>query len=114
VHLLKQHIDKIQSYYDNDSTPCGGSFTDVTYEIPMEKSINIYPNPANNILNIDYSVSSNSALFEIYNISGQLVQSGNLSKGKTRKIDVSDYNSGIYFIRIHSDEEVISRKIVVY
>jgi len=30
VTILKSTVDKIQLYYDNDSTPCGGSFTAIS------------------------------------------------------------------------------------
>lgn len=73
-----------------------------------ESSFNIYPNPTDNVLNIISDV--NNFDYQIINSVGQMVMSGNADGNVA--INVSEL-SGIYFIRIIADDEVIVRKITV-
>ncbi len=57
---------------------------------------NLYPNPVENILNIE--TDSNNSGFCIYDIFGRVV--GNYEKNTTQ-IDVSNLNRGIYFVRFN-------------
>ena len=113
VTLLKYYTDKIQSYYDNDSTPCGGSFTAITKPTSVSNTLRIYPVPADKVVNIDYLPNTNSAIYEIYNISGQLIQSGKLVKKQINSLDIDNYKSGLYFVLIRDKSEIISRKFIV-
>jgi len=57
----------------------------------------IFPNPCINELNI--SGLAQDALFEIYNITGECLQSG---QGLVGEIDVSALSPGIYFLKVSS------------
>ena len=69
---------------------------------------NIYPNPAENVLNINSDASSFD--YQIINSVGQVVMSGNADGNAT--INVNEL-SGVYFLRIVADGEVIVRKVTV-
>lgn len=58
-------------------------------------NLQIFPNPASDILNI--TQVSSSANYNIYNASGQLVSKGNISNNK---VNVSKLPKGIYFIEV--------------
>ena len=63
-----------------------------------ENSIVIYPNPAENQLNLDVEVSANHE-FNIINIFGEIVVSG-LINAANISIDISSLPPNIYFLRI--------------
>jgi hypothetical protein len=63
----------------------------------------LYPNPANNILNIQSKVDAKIHSIDIYNTLGQLVMAMTDTKNVS-KIDVSDLASGNYFIKVTSDK----------
>lgn len=71
-------------------------------------SIKIYPNPLNNILNID---SSNIELkkISIYNTVGQLIKN---NFGYENTIDVSNLKPGTYFIKIETSEGKQTQKFI--
>ena len=76
----------------------------------MKDNINLYPNPANNMLNI-------SAPFEIdniviVNILGQQVLNTDATKGIT-ELNVSNLDSGIYFVNIIIDGQKITKKLTI-
>ncbi len=73
--------------------------TDNISALSNNTKINIYPNPASNKINIDYSEfkNCNNINVRIYNSLGQTVYS---SKKLENFIDVSHLKKGIYFIKI--------------
>lgn len=69
--------------------------------------VSIYPNPVNDILNIETAIELQSV--EIYNIQGQKVLSSN-----QKEINVSDLASGMYMVRIQdTDNNIATKKIVI-
>ncbi len=78
------------------------------------KPIIIYPNPANNLVNIHLKNSS-SAKITLADISGRLMQSINIEEGQQEyQMDISAYPSGIYFIEVFQDgQKVQSEKLII-
>jgi len=74
-------------------------------EISKVIPINIFPNPAKKILNIDGKYSS----IKIYNILGELV----LSSQSQKQIDLSKLSNGIFNIHIVTMEDLIVKKITI-
>ena len=62
-----------------------------------------------NVLTI--SASTPISGVKIFNILGALVHEVK-TDSQNRKMDMSAYSSGIYFIKIYSEEGVTSRKII--
>lgn len=65
---------------------------------------NIYPNPATNFINIDTEITVDN--YQIFSINGQ-----NLWKVKN-KINISELNSGIYFIKFEIENKNYVSKII--
>ncbi len=85
---------------------------------PEQIELNVYPNPANDKLNIGFSLNKTGFVtLDIFNVEGQKVQSivnQNLSSGKNHfTADISDLESGIYWISLKSDSFSGNRKFVV-
>lgn len=69
----------------------------------------IFPNPANNVLNV---VDAENATIEIFSMVGSKVKRiENASKNES--IDMSNLSEGSYFVRITNGESVVTRKISV-
>ena len=69
-------------------------------------SINIYPNPASNTVNIDIE---NEFILKIYNQIGRLVD----TFYNKNVIDISNYSEGLYFLNINSDDKSFTRKLII-
>jgi hypothetical protein len=69
-------------------------------------NLKLYPNPTSNFINITSSETINQV--ELYSILGKKV----LEVNHTNSIDNSTLNSGIYFVKIHSGDRTISKKII--
>lgn len=72
-----------------------------------KNNVKIYPNPANDVVNIAADIAVHS--IEIYSMTGKLIKT--FSKD-TKQINVSDLSSGIYLLRIKSEGADQSFKLI--
>lgn len=90
-------------------------FTDIKEpSLPAYTSFKVYPNPANNTVNIELdSRLSTDADIVVWNFGGQQVIKTN-SKGQSKiPLDVSQLDNGIYVISCRTKEQVGYRKLVI-
>jgi hypothetical protein len=95
--------------YKPASTPNENS----TIEIITE--MEVYPNPTSDYL--QFLMKSNefnhNIKGEIFDLAGTLIKSGIVSTNRSYKVDVSDYNEGLYFFKFSSGERSYSFKFIV-
>lgn len=78
-----------------------------TNELELTNSLQIYPNPSDNFINILGLSGMNK--FELYNSVGKLIKSGVISKQES--LQVQNLESGVYFLKL---EQEIVLKFSVY
>lgn len=100
IHLVSDNAVNYDGIYIDDvviekvlDTPLGLSTIKHT-------NFEIFPNPADNVLNFVFSTEILNAQFEIYNSVGQLSLMGKLAANKNASIDISKLNDGIYLVKI--------------
>lgn len=73
-----------------------------------KNKLQVYPNPSKNGV---FYISDNDKVqrVEVFNISGEVVFSGNM----INKIELSEQNKGVYFVRISNGEEQLVKKIII-
>ncbi len=86
-------------------------------EINILESVEIYPNPAHNNLNIQLSLDSKETTFNInlVSVTGQIIYTEeikNVSGDFTKQIDVSGFNKGVYFLQLRNNKGIITKKII--
>ncbi len=86
-----------------NGTLAGGSKTDISNE---SQATLIYPNPAQDYVNIQLA---QSALVQLMNVNGQLLAS---EEGKLVEFNLSQYPSGIYLLRVNNGQSIEIHKIV--
>lgn len=72
-----------------------------TFNFSANDLLSIYPNPADNTLNIQSSLILEGAKVEIYDMLGKSIYSNQLLNNS---IDISNFDSGIYMLNITTDE----------
>ncbi len=70
--------------------------------------INIYPNPVEDILNIDYKTYPENTAIEIFDMFGKTIRRFDLNDTKTQ-IDMSDFISGGYVVKITNSKRNYSQ-----
>lgn len=100
----------VKSLCPSGESEMSESYTVVVQEVSLEEYANrfeIYPNPAENHLNI--STTENINEVNIFNIIGVKVYSEQNFK---ETIDLSNFNSGVYFIKINTDKGEITKRFI--
>ncbi|WP_157716176.1 Ig-like domain-containing protein, partial [Roseivirga echinicomitans] len=78
------------------------------------ESINVFPNPANRIINIDLSELGAIKLdVEVVDISGTPMFSRKAFTERNLQLDVSEYNSGIYVVQFSDGRSVVRKKVMI-
>jgi len=79
--------------------------------IPISTTdIMMYPNPARDVINIKFNSPNEYLLLEIYDISGRLVQSEEITGDKT--INISSLEEGVYNCVFKGEGKMFSQKLV--
>src|SRR5574344_976072 len=114
-------IPELLCIHINDTMIYQNSFYNNCYyyeEIPepngirenTENNIKLYPNPANNILNIEHTIKSDTQIqYYIINSCGVVYKEGVLT---SNIIDISLFEKGLYFIMISYDKQNYTNKFV--
>jgi hypothetical protein len=71
-------------------------------------SVDVYPNPT--LETITISTSINNSEFVVSDINGKVLSKERFSK--TSQFNFSEYPSGVYFVKVISGENVVSKKII--
>lgn len=78
----------------------------------FDDQINIYPNPFEDVLNVDLvDVNSNNTSISIYNTIGQIVHQENFKSVNTFILDTSDLKTGIYFLSLSCGNNFYTKKL---
>ena len=85
-------------------------FTNLSIEESNAEHFKMTPNPVTSTLQIDSDLETAFAI-QLYNVSGQLILE-TTSKTKQLKIDMSDYQSGIYYLKIKGTQKSGAFKVV--
>ena len=83
-----------------------------TTSLLNDTDVEIFPNPVKNSVTINFRKGA-EADFSIYDQLGKLVSyQPNVYISQPHSIDISELNSGIYFIRINSDIGTITKRLI--
>ena len=73
------------------------------------QDVNIYPNPSSQYINIEMPTFNNT--ISLFDISGKLIFNKSTSKS-TFRLNIENFNSGLYILRIVDDFGVVNRKLI--
>lgn len=100
------HWPEFFAYYTPNSV--GDRFT---------PSAAVYPNPARNVVNIEWTQENEStANFELISSNGKISQSTNMRLNvglNTKNLDVSDVSPGMYILRITDGNMILRKRVIV-
>ncbi len=117
----------IESYYFKISSSfnSGGGFTKKSgvkedadskndaIDIKQENSLDIYPNPSNGELNLDFAQNIESGMYQVVNALGGSIKSGNIQNSGSLKLNLSNQSPGIYTVIITFGYNQLTKKIVI-
>jgi len=110
-----QNEDFDGSVFSIDNLEFVGGTLSVPQNLFNNKAFSISPNPANTFVNINVPNANNNVKIVLHNTVGQVVYSNtfnNVNEVKER-IDISEYNSGIYFVEIINGNKSSIEKLII-
>ena len=113
VMFIDQGVVNWDLYFLDDfnlsSTPL------LTNDINESNLINVFPQPAKNSLNIQVKLNNSEInTLDLYNSQGKILSSNVLNKNDENiNLDVSQFKSGIYFIKVHSKNNLYTKKVQI-
>ncbi len=84
--------------------------------IVSEKAFDIYPNPANEKLTLEFNEMTNVESITIINTQSSVVYQSNKSRGASGlpiEISIEELESGTYFIRVQTDQGVKVQRVII-
>ena len=122
VHELFEDVVEFRIFHNEDIT-LDGQIVNGTLQIDdimsiellsngeqEESNVELFPNPVKDILKIKLPNASTGNIV-IFNVLGENVLSGDLSS-RTMQIDLSELKSGVYLVRIQTENQSTIKKIV--
>lgn len=107
VGILRTNTQLAKTLYDME-TFCS-MLTGINSEYQKIESPSLYPNPSNGTFFIANGNKVNS--IEVYNIIGnKILTINNLS---SNEINLSNTPTGIYFVKMYSEEKIYTNKIII-
>ncbi|MBE9480327.1 MAG: T9SS type A sorting domain-containing protein [Bacteroidetes bacterium] len=79
-------------------------------EVEKNEAVLIYPNPATDFINISSTSEINSV--KLINYIGQTIHNKIVKNQKVR-INTADYNAGIYFLQIKTNNTLVTKQIII-
>ncbi|MBL0013760.1 MAG: T9SS type A sorting domain-containing protein [Flavobacterium sp.] len=83
--------------------------TSLTTTSFLNSNFSIWPNPATNEINIANKSNATIHTIQISDINGRVIREAN---GSVDQISIADFNSGVYFIKITTDQGTGTTKII--
>ena len=110
VVVMNERIDSIRSYYGNDFGPCGNFSLGTATSIQPETSISVFPNPAQDMLYIQFSKQVNSAEYMLHDLLGKELAKGELPI--SGKVNISEIPKGIYILKVDDENNTYHQKFI--
>ena len=103
-------------HYSVAVSHCSSTYTCNVSSIILNEEkngIKIFPNPANEILNITFPDNYTDTKFLLYDINGKIIKNVSYTNSDNLSIDLSDISKGIYFLKLIYNKSTVVRKVVV-
>jgi hypothetical protein len=85
--------------------------------VNSKNELNVYPNPFNKIVNLEFSRSTKISSIQVYDVTGVRVfetSTSNSLNSRTSQVDLSSVSSGILLLMITTEEGTVYKKMMKY
>lgn len=83
-----------------------------THDFLSSEYLKVYPNPVNDVLNVQLPVNANEINVSLFNSSGQIVYSEKLTNRYFFSVEMENYEKGLYFLSVRTGDKNYFRKII--
>jgi hypothetical protein len=110
------HIAEVVAVYENDMTSIGdlniiiNDWVNVMENKVKGNDISVYPNPAKDFVKLS-AIGGQLSAVKVYNCLGMLVEEMEVNSNEV-EINISEYNTGIYFVNVQTENGNLVKKVV--
>jgi len=90
-----------------------GSSVGLNDMLQLPENLIIYPNPAQDVLNIQFEDKNFGAVLFIYDIHGKTVICKKIQQ-ETLKINIGNLIPGVYILRLNFNQSFLTKKLIVH
>ena len=88
------------------------SIADVNDNQPSD-AFSIFPNPADDYINISMNNPQTNTIIKIYDIMGNLIVNGSVNSSNSISLNVTDFLTGVYFVHLYNNDSLVQTKMFV-
>lgn len=110
--ILAQLTAEEANFGSSDIRPFCVTGTNGVEEYLLNKSISVFPNPADDVLKLSVSGDNQLQSVEVLNVAGQLLISAG-AQSNAAELNVADLSQGIYLVKVHTSLGTIVRQIAI-
>ena len=75
--------------------------------------LKLYPNPAQNLLNIHLNGMNEFERAIVYNLRGQMILDTGAMKSNHAQLNVQNLDNGMYFVSVYTEQGVLNKKLEI-
>ena len=82
-------------------------------ELTNMLSVSLYPNPAKESATLEFLGLNSEAKISIVNMKGQIVKTIDIQPSQSYELNLTDFASGVYYVKVITDGKIITQKLIV-
>lgn len=82
-------------------------------DVAEQEEIDVYPNPSNGIFNLVFNKDNGNVSITIISMNGKVVYENNELGSHQLKVDASGWSSGVYVLKLYTNNKTTIKKLVV-
>lgn len=79
----------------------------------LNRQINIYPNPAGKVLNIEFGLTEREVDIHLFTIDGKLIHQQSFYHVPNAEMNLDDLKKGIYIVKVLLDSTTVTKIILL-
>ena len=96
-----------------DGPMCVSPTFDITYTLPLDGGLSIFPNPAGNLVTIQSVSSLQGSEFTIYAIDGRQITQGKISQDGSYVMNLAGINAGNYKLVLKTNDQLYTKTLII-
>lgn len=96
-----------------DGPICVSPTFDITYTLPLDGGLSIFPNPAGNLLTIQSVSSLQGSEFTIYAMDGRQITQGKIGQDGSYVMNLTGINSGNYKLVLKTNDQLYTKTLII-
>lgn len=76
-------------------------------------SVSLYPNPAKESATLEFLGLNSEAKISIVNMKGQIIKTIDIQPSQSYELNLTDFASGVYYVKVITEGKIITQKLIV-